>query len=180
MQLNSQKFYQPFLQYACVNYKLLHQRMSLNCSRIVVHRSFSKPDVRKSKRLDLMNNKIRLIELLSFFRSSFYLKKNLHFLKKLQFLIMNFNCKSLEAFIRNSLFVINICSDSRKTKAETTFEARWHSTFLAILQNLLLFQSYFLSSLLGFHTFFAFLLRMSYGLITHKIFEKILGKIWAI
>ena len=130
--------------------------MSLNCSRIVVHRSFSKPDVRKSKRLDLMNNKIRLIELLRFFRSSFYLKKNLHFLKKLQFLIMNFNCKSLEAFIRNSLFVINICSDSRKTKAETTFEARWHSTFLAILQNLLLFQSYFLSSLLGFRTFFAF------------------------
>jgi len=80
-----------------------------------------------------MRNRIRLVELL-FFQIVLLLNEELSFLKNSTFfVVMNFNCKSVEALRRNSLFVINICSDSRKTKAETISEARWHSTFLAIL-----------------------------------------------
>lgn len=95
-------------------------------------------------------------------------------------MVIDFNCKSVEAFIRifcsSSIFVPIV----EKLRPKLFLKGDGIPLFLPF------YRTYFYSKVTFFLRFYDFilssllLLRMSYGLITHKIYEKDLGKVWVL
>lgn len=125
----------------------------------------------------LINNRKKLTELLILFRSSFLFTKSFHFLKQNSlFLVTDFNWKSVKAFIRF------FCSSSVFVPIVEKLRPKLFLKWDGIPLFLPFYRTYLYSKVTYFFRFYDFilssllLLRMSYGLITHKIYEKIASK----